>query len=101
MRKYLSTLAACLLASSSLMASWSSWSSWSALTEDLLPCSTCCDDDWPSPFNIDLAWGYRQDKFQWSIAGLHKRPKILSELKWDDLRISQIGGEASYVSWRN
>lgn len=101
MRKFLATLAVCLLASSSLMASWSSWSAW---TQDLFQCDSCggcCGEDWPSPFDIKLGWGYRQDKFNWSIAGHRKRPRVLSELKWRDLRISQIGGEASYVSWRN
>lgn len=100
MRKFISTLAACLLASSSLMASWSSWTTWA---DDLFNCNSCgcCSDDWPSPVDVKLGWGYRQDKFRWSIAGHHKRPHVLSELKWRDLRISQIGGEASYVSWRN
>lgn len=97
MRKFLSMLAACLLASASLTASWSSWCS-DLFTSD--GCG-CCGDDWPSPFNIDLGWGFRQDKFKWSIAGARHHPNILSELKWDDLRISQIGGEAEYVSWRN
>lgn len=99
MRKFLSTLTVCLMTSTSLMASWSSWTSW--YNELVPPNCACCGEDWPSPVNIDFGWGYRQDKFEWSIAGLKNYPNVLSELKWHDLRISQIGGEASYVSWRN
>lgn len=97
MRKFLSTLAIGLLTSSSLMASWSTWTNW---YNDLVTTSCGCED-WPSPVHVYFGWGYRQDKFKWSIAGPNNVPNILSELRWKDLRISQIGGDASYVSYRN
>jgi hypothetical protein len=44
---------------------------------------------------IDL--GYRQDNFEWSIAGTHGVPNVLSELKWQRLHML----EASLFGWHS
>ena len=35
----------------------------------------------------ELSQGYRKDNLKWSIAGPHKRPNVLSELHWKDVKI--------------
>ncbi|MGD8686846.1 MAG: autotransporter domain-containing protein, partial [Syntrophobacterales bacterium] len=48
---------------------------------------------------IGLSAGYREDEFDWNIAGNSngKNPNILSELTWDDLQIFQVGVHAKTV----
>lgn len=96
MRKFMLFLSGCMACSQVLMAglcdkACNGWPS----------ASTSCAADWPSSINIDFGAGYRNDKFEWSIAGFDDVPNILSKLQWKDLRIAQIGGSASYVSCRN
>jgi len=57
--------------------------------------------DWPSPITVAVSSGYRQDKLRWSISGEDNDPNILSELKWKNLQIMQIGAYGSYTSCRN
>lgn len=38
---------------------------------------------------IEASQGYRQDKLKWSFSGPHRRPNIISELTFKDIRISQ------------
>jgi hypothetical protein len=64
-------------------------------------CGISPGTDWPSPINIDIGVGYRQDEVSWSIAGFNDTPNVLSELKWKDLQMIEVGGQASYVSCRN
>lgn len=64
-------------------------------------CGCAIASPWPSPFNMELGVGYRQDKLKWSIAGLFDCPNVLSELTWKDLDIVEFSGSASYVSCRN
>jgi Protochlamydia outer membrane protein len=59
-----------------------------------------CEFEWPC-FKLDLGGGYRNDRFQWSIAGIDNFPNTLSQLNWHDLRIAQAGGNAYFVSCRN
>jgi len=51
---------------------------------------------------IGLSAGYREDKFDWNIAGdsSGNNPNILSELTWDDLQIFQVGVRARTVIGR-
>lgn len=96
MRKLVLTLAIYIVSSQALVANLcDKWCS------DSSPPSKFCTTDWPSSFNIDFGGGFRKDKFEWSIAGFDRFPKILSKLQWKDLRIAQFGGSASYVSCRN
>lgn len=101
MRKFVWLLSACILGTTMLTAGccddWcdNCWCGWPEANKG------CCDSDWPSPFNIFLGGGYRQDNFMWSIAGPNKVPNVLSKLEWKKLRIAQFGGTASYVSCRN
>lgn len=60
-----------------------------------------CATGWPSPTTINVGAGYRQDKFTWNIAGQNNFPNIISELQWKDLKIAQVGGNATWVSCRN
>lgn len=39
--------------------------------------------------NFEVSEGYRQDKLQWSISGAHKKPNIISELTFHDIKIYQ------------
>lgn len=39
--------------------------------------------------------GYRQDSLNWNIAGPNGYPNVLSELKWDDIKMWEISGQAS------
>lgn len=57
--------------------------------------------DWPSPINVDIGVGYREDDVRWNIAGFNDTPNVLSELKWKKLQMVEVTGEASYVSCRN
>ncbi|MEM1281981.1 MAG: hypothetical protein AAGG81_00350 [Chlamydiota bacterium] len=41
-------------------------------------------------FSYSLGYTYREDQLNWNIAGANDVPNILSELKWDDLRINQV-----------
>lgn len=36
---------------------------------------------------VELSQGYRKDNLKWSIAGPHKKPNVLSELHWKDVKI--------------
>ncbi len=51
---------------------------------------------------IGLSAGYREDEFDWNIAGNSNgnNPNVLSELTWDDLQIFQIGVRAKTVIGR-
>ena len=77
----------------------------SALSSSLLRSLYCQQGDpgtnWPSPINIDVGIGYRQDDVRWSIAGFDDTPNILSEIKWKNLQMLEVGARASYVSCRN
>lgn len=53
---------------------------------------------WPSSINLDICTGFREDRFEWSIAGIDDFPNVLSELKWKELRMVEVSGYASYVS---
>ncbi|MGD8383733.1 MAG: hypothetical protein PVJ11_16445, partial [Syntrophobacterales bacterium] len=48
---------------------------------------------------IGLSAGYREDEFDWNIAGNSSgnNPNILSELTWEDLQIFQVGVRAKTV----
>lgn len=95
MRKILWVLSLSLLTSQTLSADCSgSCNGWPSA-------STGCTSNWPSSFNINAGGGYRQDRFEWSIAGFNNFPNVLSQLDWKKLRIAQVGGYASYVSCRN
>ncbi len=66
--------------------------------------ASCCGGDshpWPPALSAKGGVGYRQDKFNWSIAGPHGDPNILSELEWEDLEMVQAYGEFRYVSCTN
>lgn len=41
---------------------------------------------------FDLFPTYRQDNFVWNKAGLNDFPNIISELKWENLRIQGVKG---------
>lgn len=49
-----------------------------------------------SPFHImasfeaEIGTSYRQDHFDWNIAGPYYDPDVLSELTWSDLQIAQV-----------
>jgi hypothetical protein len=51
---------------------------------------------------IGLSAGYREDEFDWNIAGNSSgnNPNILSELTWEDLQIFQVGVHAKTVIGR-
>lgn len=110
MRKLMLILASCsILCSQVLMANWFNCCN---------PCDCCegwpaagyfCPTDWPC-FKMDIGGGFRNDRFEWSIAGLTNIPgtdefidfpDTASELQWKDLRMAQVGGNASFVSCRN
>ncbi len=92
MRKFILSLSVGVLASAGLMAAWC----------DSNSCANPMESHkWPSPVNIDIGIGYRQDKFDWSIGGFEGVPSVLSELQWKDLRIVQVDGYASYTSCAN
>lgn len=40
---------------------------------------------------------YRQEYFRWNIAGPNKSPNIISELKWKNIQIAEVGGGAIFV----
>lgn len=92
MRKLFGLVTTVVFGSASLFAS---------CADDWLQAQSCCSDDWPSPINVEVGVGYRNDKFSWSIAGPDNTPDILSLLKWEDLRMVEIEGSASYVSCTN
>lgn len=52
---------------------------------------------WETEF--DFSCGYRQDAFDWNIAGdiNGENPNILSELKWEDLKIFQINANSKFI----
>lgn len=97
MRKLLLLAAGCIALSSSLSA------------ECCDPCASwptfgpCHNAPWSSAINIYAGGGYRQDKFKWSIAGPDPDnfPNTLSEVQWKNLKIAQLGVNASYTSCRN
>lgn len=51
-----------------------------------------------------LVSGYREDRLNWNIAAsshppyYHGNPNVLSELKWENINIAQIGGKAEITS---
>ena len=47
------------------------------------------NSDTGTGFSFEVSEGYRQDKLQWSISGHHKKPNILSELTFHDIKIYQ------------
>lgn len=111
MRKLTAILASCMMLSGQfLMAEWCDWFDSCHSCEGWPSAANTCTTDWPSPFKMDIGGGFRKDRFEWSIAGLTNVPgtdqfidfpNTLSELQWKDLRIAQVGGNASYVSCRN
>lgn len=59
-----------------------------ALSENSLSCSWEDND-----FFMEVDAGYRQDSLNWNIAGPDGVPNVLSELKWSDLGVYQVGGK--------
>lgn len=55
-----------------------------------LSISALCSAATPLAVDAYLGAGYRQDHFNWSVAGPHHEPNILSELTWKDLKIAQV-----------
>lgn len=91
-------LASCLAINTTLAASYcdSACDGWPTF-------GSCQHSPWPSPVNIYAGGGYRQDRFKWSIAGPdpENTPNTLSELQWKNLKIAQLGVNASYTSCTN
>lgn len=40
-------------------------------------------------FDVEVSQGYRHDKLKWSVSSVHKKPNILSELTFHDIKIYQ------------
>ncbi len=57
--------------------------------------------NWPSPINMNIGIGYRQDEFCWSVVGEDESPGFSSVLKWKELQMIEVSGFASYTSCRN
>lgn len=51
-------------------------------------------EEWISQPNVQVSAGYRCDTLNWNIAGVHNRPNVLSELKWTNLQMYQLGAQA-------
>ncbi len=104
MRKLMLILSTCVLSSQAVFAGFCDFG-----CSDWPSTSSTCYGGWPSGLNVDFGAGFRKDKFEWGIAGqiedpngdIVNSPNVLSELKWKDLRMAQIGGNISYVSCRN
>lgn len=64
----------------------------------------CCRcPTWPKAFNFTLGTGFRQDSLNWrvKIPDVSGSPFIRSALHWNNVRMAQVYGDASYTSCRN
>jgi Protochlamydia outer membrane protein len=50
---------------------------------------------------LDGGAGYRQDKFQWELAGPDNVPKVMSRLTWEDLRIFELQADFKKITCQN
>jgi hypothetical protein len=94
MKKLILMLATCVFSSQLFASSCDPCDGWPSA-------GASCTRNWPSAFNLEVGGGYRQDRFQWSLAGFDNFPNVLSQLSWKDLRIAQFGATGSYVSCTN
>ncbi len=56
-------------------------------------------DNYLEDYTIAGFAGYRQDSLNWNIAGPHNKPDILSELKWENLHMAEIGAYFQGPIW--
>src|SRR5262245_23501234 len=52
-------------------------------------------------FKLDVGGGYRQDSFEWELAGPNHELPVLSRLSWDDLRIFELTAQLKKISCQN
>lgn len=52
-------------------------------------------------FKLDIGAGYRQDSFDWELAGPHGGPPVLSHLSWRDLRMFEMTAQLKKITCSN
>jgi hypothetical protein len=63
--------------------------------------TTTCFSNLSFQIEAGIGLGYRQDHFDWSIAGENHQPNILSQLIWKDLKIAQIEARATIETFNH
>lgn len=70
------------------------------LMASLLPVLGSAEPSPSTDISFDASLGWRQDQFQWNIAGYDGIPNILSELTWTDIRVweGRLSGRARWMN---